>query len=365
MVKRLLVLEDGTVFEGTGFGADTYVSGELVLNSAMTGYQELITDQSYKGQILAFTFPVIGTTGINRDDYESIFPGCLAVVVHQLVSHPSNWRKQLSLDAYLKKHNIPGIQGIDTRKLAKIVTEHGSMKATVVNEGDAIEHILDQLRATVLPFDQVRQVSTKTPYAAPGFGKSIVLIDLGLRHSVLRQLIARGCNVTVVPYSIKLKELKDLQPDGIILSSGPGNPHHIDSICQVIAKIDPHIPIMGIGLGAELLALAHGGSLNNLKRPHRGLNIPVKEVATGKVEITSQNHQYNIERDTLPRDFLITHEELHDHSIEAFRHRYLPLIGVLYHIESSPGPRESLYFYDEFMDLIESKLDERREELWS
>lgn len=212
MVKRLLVLEDGTVFEGTGFGADTYVSGELVLNSAMTGYQELITDQSYKGQILAFTFPVIGTTGINRDDYESIFPGCLAVVVHQLASHPSNWRKQLSLDAYLKKHNIPGIQGVDTRKLAKIVTEHGSMKATVVNEGDAIEHILDQLRATVLPFDQVRQVSTKTPYAAPGFGKSIVLIDLGLRHSVLRQLIARGCNVTVVPYSVKLKELKDLQP---------------------------------------------------------------------------------------------------------------------------------------------------------
>ena len=250
MVKRLLVLEDGTVFEGTGFGADTYVSGELVLNSAMTGYQELITDQSYKGQILAFTFPVIGTTGINRDDYESIFPGCLAVVVNQLASHPSNWRKQLSLDAYLKKHNIPGIQGVDTRRLAKIVSKYGSMKATVVNEGDAIEHILDQLRATVLPFDQVRQVSTKTPYAAPGFGKSIVLIDLGLRHSVLRQLIARGCNVTVVPYSIKLKELKDLQPDGIILSSGPGNPHHIDSICQVIAKIDPHIPIMGIGLGA-------------------------------------------------------------------------------------------------------------------
>ena len=163
MVKRLLVLEDGTVFKGTGFGADTYVSGELVLNSAMTGYQELITDQSYKGQILAFTFPVIGTTGINRDDYESIFPGCLAVVVHQLASHPNNWRKQLSLDAYLNKHNIPGIQGIDTRKLAKIVTEHGSIKATVVNEGDAIEHILDQLRATVLPFDQVRQVSTKTP----------------------------------------------------------------------------------------------------------------------------------------------------------------------------------------------------------
>ena len=203
MVKRLLVLEDGTVFEGTGFGADTYVSGELVLNSAMTGYQELITDQSYKGQILAFTFPVIGTTGINRDDYESIFPGCLAVVVHQLASHPSNWRKQLSLDAYLKKHNIPGIQGVDTRKLAKIVTEHGSMKATVVNEGDAIEHILDQLRATVLPFDQVRQVSTKTPYAAPGFGKSIVLIDLGsvsythldvYKRQVESLVVSRSCD---------------------------------------------------------------------------------------------------------------------------------------------------------------------------
>ena len=284
------------------------------------------------------------------------------MVVHQLASHPSNWRKQLSLDAYLKKHNIPGIQGVDTRKLAKIVTEHGSIKATVVNEGDAIEHILDQLRATVLPKDQVRQVSTKTAYAVPGFGKSIALIDLGVKHSVLRQLSQRDCNVTVYPYDISYDELMEQQPDGVILSSGPGDPHQVKKLCRLIKKLNGQIPIWGMGLGAQLLAQAYGADLAPMEVGHFGLNIPVREIATGKIEITSQNHLYSIARDSLPHDLLVTHENVNDHSIEAFRHRYQPILGVQFQVDASPGTRENLYFYDEFLELIDAKIHESRRE---
>ena len=249
-MKRLLVLEDGTVFEGEAFGADLYVTGELVFTTAMTGYQELITDQAFSGQILSFTFPVIGATGINRDDSESITPTCLAVVVQHLVEMPSNWRQQMTLDEFLKRKKIPGIVGIDTRQVAKIVRKYGRMKATVINKGDSIEHILDQLRATVLPKDQVRQVSTKTAYAVPGFGKSIALIDLGVKHSVLRQLSQRDCNVTVYPYDISYDELMEQQPDGVILSSGPGDPHQVKKLCRLIQKTQWSNSDLGHGLGS-------------------------------------------------------------------------------------------------------------------
>lgn len=361
-MKRLLVLEDGTVFEGEAFGADLYVTGELVFTTAMTGFQELITDQAFSGQILSFTFPVIGAAGINRDDSESITPTCLAVVVQHLVEMPSNWRQQMTLDEFLKRKKIPGIVGIDTRQVAKIVRKYGRMKATVINKGDSIEHILDQLRATVLPKDQVRQVSTKTAYAVPGFGKSIALIDLGVKHSVLRQLSQRDCNVTVYPYDISYDELMEQQPDGVILSSGPGDPHQVKKLCRLIQKINGQIPIWGMGLGAQLLAQAYGAELAPMEVGHFGLNIPVREIATGKIEITSQNHLYSIARDSLPHDLLVTHENVNDHSIEAFRHRYQPILGVQFQVDASPGPRENLYFYDEFLELIDAKIHESRRE---
>lgn len=361
-MKRLLVLEDGTVFEGKAFGADLYVSGELVFSTAMTGYQELITDQAFSGQILSFTFPVIGAAGINRDDSESITPTCLAVVVQHLVEMPSNWRQQMTLDEFLKRKKIPGIMGIDTRQVAKIVRKHGRMKATVINKGDSIEHILDQLRATVLPKDQVRQVSTKTAYAVPGFGKSIALIDLGVKHSVLRQLSQRDCNVTVYPYDISYHELMEQQPDGVILSSGPGDPHQVKKLCHLIKKLNGQIPIWGMGLGAQVLAQAYGAELVPMEVGHFGLNIPVREIATGKIELTSQNHLYSISRNSLPHDLLITHENVNDHSIEAFRHRYQPILGVQFQVDASPGPRENLYFYDEFLEFIDAKLHESRRE---
>ena len=235
-------------------------------------------------------------------------------------------------------------------------------KATVINKGDSIEHILDQLRATVLPKDQVRQVSTKTAYAVPGFGKSIALIDLGVKHSVLRQLSQRDCNVTVYPYDISYDELMEQQPDGVILSSGPGDPHQVKKLCRLIQKINGQIPIWGMGLGAQVLAQAYGSELAPMEVGHFGLNIPVREIATGKIEMTSQNHLYSIARDSLPHDLLVTHENVNDHSIEAFRHRYQPILGVQFQVDASPGPRENLYFYDEFLELIDAKIHESRRE---
>lgn len=197
MAKRLLILEDGTIFEGQAFGADVDVTGEIVFNTGMTGYQESITDQSYNGQILTFTYPLVGNYGVNRDDYESIKPTTKGVVVSEASRRASNWRNQMTLDEFLKAKNIPGISGIDTRALTKIIRQHGTMKATLANPGDSIEHLQDQLRATVLPTNNIEQVSTKTAYPAPGVGKNIVLVDFGLKHSILREFSKRDCNVTI------------------------------------------------------------------------------------------------------------------------------------------------------------------------
>ena len=207
MTKRLLVLEDGTVFEGKAFGADIDVTGEIVFNTGMTGYQESITDQSYNGQILTFTYPLVGNYGINRDDYESIIPTCKGVVVFEEARRASNWRNQMTLDEFLKAKKIPGISGIDTRALTKIIRKHGTMRATLTHVGDSMDHVTDQLQATVLPTDNIKQVSTKTSYPAPGVGLSVVLVDFGLKHSILRELSKRNCNVTVVPYSTTAEEI--------------------------------------------------------------------------------------------------------------------------------------------------------------
>lgn len=244
MTKRLLILEDGTIFEGEPFGADIDVTGEIVFNTGMTGYQESITDQSYNGQILTFTYPLIGNYGINRDDYESISPTCKGVVVSEVSRLASNWRKQMTLDAFLKIKGIPGISGIDTRALTKIIRQHGTMKATMADDGDSIQHLKDQLRATVLPTNTIEQVSTKTAYPAPGIGKNIVLVDFGLKHSILREFSKRQCNITVVPFNITAEEVLQLNPDGLMLSNGPGNPEDLPEALDMIRGVQGKIPIL-------------------------------------------------------------------------------------------------------------------------
>ena len=251
MAKRLLILEDGTIFEGHAFGADVDVTGEIVFNTGMTGYQESITDQSYNGQILSFTYPLVGNYGVNRDDYESIKPTTKGVVVSEASRRASNWRNQMTLDEFLKAKNIPGISGIDTRALTKIIRQHGTMKATLASPGDSIEHLQDQLRATVLPTNNIEQVSTKTAYPAPGVGKNIVLVDFGLKHSILREFSKRDCNVTVVPHDITAEEILHLNPDGVMLSNGPGNPEDVPYALDMIRGIQGKIPIFGICMGHQ------------------------------------------------------------------------------------------------------------------
>lgn len=354
MAKRLLILEDGTVFEGEAFGADIDVTGELVFNTGMTGYQESITDQSYNGQILTFTYPLVGNYGVNRDDYESIYPTCKGVVVYEWARRASNWRNQMTLDEFLKAKKIPGISGIDTRALTKIIRQHGTMKATIANVGDELEHLQSQLKATVLPTDNIHQVSTKTAYPAPGVGKNIVLVDFGLKHSILRELAKRECNITVVPYTTTAEEILTLNPDGVMLSNGPGDPNDVREVLDMIRGIQGKIPLFGICMGHQLFAKANGAKTEKMKFGHRGFNHAVREIATGRVDFTSQNHGYAVVREDFPDDLMITHIEINDESIEGVRHRHYPAFSVQFHPDAAPGPHDASYLFDEFMDMIDA-----------
>ncbi|HEM5051479.1 TPA: glutamine-hydrolyzing carbamoyl-phosphate synthase small subunit [Streptococcus suis] len=354
MSKRRLILEDGTIFEGEAFGADIDVTGELVFSTGMTGYQESITDQSYNGQILTFTYPLVGNYGINRDDYESIKPTCKGVVVSEWARRASNWRSQMTLDEFLKAKKIPAISGIDTRALTKIIRQHGTMKATLANVGDSVEHLTDQLRATVLPTNNIQQVSTKTAYPAPGVGRSVVLVDFGLKHSILRELAKRDCNVTVVPYDTTAEEILALHPDGVMLSNGPGNPDDVPEALDMIRGILGKIPIFGICMGHQLFAKANGATTYKMKFGHRGFNHAVREIATGRVDFTSQNHGYAVAREDLPECLMITHEEINDKSVEGVRHKYYPGFSVQFHPDAAPGPHDASYLFDEFMELMDS-----------
>lgn len=354
MSKRLLILEDGTIFEGQAFGADIDVTGEIVFNTGMTGYQESITDQSYNGQILTFTYPLVGNYGINRDDYESISPTCKGVVVAEAARRASNWRNQMTLDEFLKAKKIPGISGVDTRALTKIIRQHGTMCATLANAGDSIEHLLDQLRATVLPTNNVEQVSTKTAYPAPGIGKNIVLVDFGLKHSILRELSKRNCNITVVPFDTKAEEILNLDPDGVMLSNGPGNPDDVPEALDMIRGILGKIPIFGICMGHQLFAKANGAETYKMKFGHRGFNHAVREIATGRVDFTSQNHGFAVSRENFPEELMITHEEINDQSIEGVRHRHFPAFSVQFHPDAAPGPHDAAYLFDEFLEMIDA-----------
>lgn len=354
MGKRLLILEDGTIFEGEAFGADIDVTGEIVFNTGMTGYQESITDQSYNGQILTFTYPLVGNYGINRDDYESISPTCKGVVVSEYARRASNWRNQMSFDDFLKSKNIPGISGIDTRALTKKIRHHGTMKATLADDGDSVEHLKDQLRATVLPSNNIEQVSTKTAYPAPGVGKTIVLVDFGLKHSILRELSKRKANVTVVPHDTSAEAILKLNPDGVMLSNGPGNPTDVPHALGMIRGIQGKIPIFGICMGHQLFALANGAETYKMRFGHRGFNHAVREIASGRIDFTSQNHGYAVKRDTLPSCLMVTHEEINDKSVEGVRHREYPAFSVQFHPDAAPGPHDTDYLFDDFLEMIDA-----------
>ena len=359
--KRYLVLEDGTYYTGFKLGADTLTQGEIVFNTAMTGYQETLSDPSYTGQIITFTYPLIGNYGINRDDFESLIPTLKGVVVKEACQAPSNFRAQKTLDDVLKEFDIPGISGVDTRSITKKIREHGVLKAAFVDDETEIETSIQNLKTIEFPRNEVPTVSTKTPYVSTGFDLRVVLVDFGKKQNIVRELNARGCEVTVVPYDTTAEEIIKMSPDGVMLSNGPGDPADVQVAVDMIKGIIGKIPFFGICLGHQLFALSQGATSFKMKFGHRGANHPVKDLSTGKIALTSQNHGYAIDADSIKEtDLEVTHIALNDGTIEGLRHKVEPAFSVQYHPEACPGPTDSNYLFDQFIELmLEQKKKER------
>ena len=357
MYNRQLVLEDGTVYKGYAFGADIESVGEVVFNTAMTGYQETLSDPSYNGQIVTFTYPLIGNYGINRDDFESMRPCIKGMIVKELCDMPSNFRNEKTLDEALKAFNIPGIYGIDTRSLTRKIRTKGVIKGCIVSIERNVKEVVAELNKTNLPTNQIEQVSSKSISPALGRGRRVVLVDLGMKIGIVRELTTRGCDVIVVPHNIKAEELLRLEPDGVMLTNGPGDPEDAKESIEMIREIIGKVPIFGICMGHQLISLACGAKTYKLKFGHRGANHPVKNLITGRVDITSQNHGYAVDIDSLKNtDLELTHIAINDRSCEGVRHKNYPVFSVQYHPEAAPGPHDSSYLFDEFIKNIDENI---------
>ncbi|WP_102026282.1 carbamoyl phosphate synthase small subunit [Salirhabdus sp. Marseille-P4669] len=353
MPKRQLILEDGTVFSGEGFGSERNTVGEVVFNTGMTGYQEVISDPSYCGQIVMMTYPLVGNYGINRDDFETVTPFIHGFIAKEVADAPSNFRSVETLDQFLKAHDIPGIRGIDTRKLTKRIRKRGTMKAIITSVEQSADEVVKELRATALPTDQVKQTSTSKPYVVPGRGHHIVMVDFGVKHGILRELTRRDCHVTVVPYHYSAEQILRLKPDGIMLTNGPGNPKDVPEAIEMIQQVIGKTPIFGICLGHQLLALACGADTEKLTFGHRGANHPVKDLQTGKTYLTSQNHSYAVNKASLEHTRLqLTQIALNDKTVEGVSHEEHPAFSVQYHPESSPGPEDTNFLFDAFLQMV-------------
>jgi len=370
-----LALENGTVFTGEAFGAPGEISGEVVFNTSLMGYQEILTDPSYAGQIVTMTYPLIGNYGVNEDDLESVKPQVSGFVVKEYFDFHSNFRATSSLGSWLEKHGIMGIQGIDTRMLTKLIRTVGAMRGVVSALDLNDESLVEKARSIhgMAGLDLTKQVTIQKPYTwnevdttpfalgsipgAVGNGKKpwkVVVYDYGVKRNILRRLALYGCSLTVVPSSYSAEEVLAMDPDGVFLSNGPGDPAAVRYAIRNISHLVGKKPIFGICLGHQLLALALGGKSFKLKFGHRGGNHPVKNLLTGAIEITSQNHGFAIDPDSLdPASIEITHLNLNDGTNEGLRHRQLPIFSVQYHPEASPGPHDSDYLFRRFIAMME------------
>lgn len=345
-MKAKLILENGVVFEGKAFGYLKECVGEVVFNTGMTGYQEVLTDPSYYGQIVTMTYPLIGNYGINLEDLESKEPKVRGFIVREKCQYPNNFRCELELETYLAQNKVLGLDGIDTRALTKILRNNGTMKGIIVLDNSNLEDVKDKLEA-FSNRDAVSIVSTNEKYEISGEGKKVAIIDFGIKQNIIRNFVKRGCNVTVFPYDVKAEEVLEINPDLVFLSNGPGDPEDMGEAVNEIKKIVGKKPIVGICLGHQLLALTLGGETKKLKFGHRGCNHPVKDLINNRVHITSQNHGYYVA--TLPENMEITHVSMNDGTVEGMKHKELPIFSVQFHPEACPGPKDSEYIFDEFM----------------
>jgi carbamoyl-phosphate synthase small subunit len=358
-MKKQLILEDGTIFIGEAFGSLKDSIGEVVFHTGMTGYQEILSDPSYCGQIVTLTYPLIGNYGINRDDFESIHPSIHGLIVKETANMPSNWRSNETLDDFLKSKDIPGLKGIDTRKLTKIIRKYGTLKGKFCSIETNSEQVISDLQTIHLPTNQVKQVSTTNAYPSPGRGYRVVLVDFGMKHGILRELNQRDCDVIVVPYNTNAEEILRLNPDGVMLSNGPGDPKDVPEAIDMINGILGKVPLFGICLGHQLFALACGANTEKMKFGHRGSNHPVRNVKTGKVAITSQNHGYTVQQESIAGTLLeVTHVALNDDTVEGLKHLHHHAFTVQYHPEASPGPEDANELFEDFMECI--KTDKRK-----
>lgn len=368
-MKAILALEDGVWFEGEGFGATGEIFGEVVFNTALTGYQEIITDTSYKGQIIVMTYPHIGNYGINSEDMEGSKPWIEGFVVKEVSPVVSNYRSDISLDEYLKKHGIPGIQGIDTRKLVKHIREGGAKKGVISTIETDPKKLIEKAKKSlsIEGMDLVKEVTCKEPYSFEetilkefSWGTysekkyNIVAVDSGIKLNILRKLNQHGFSVKIVPANTSAEEILALKPDGLFLSNGPGDPSAVQYLAQTVKELLGKLPIFGICLGHQIIGLALGGRTSKLKFGHHGGNHPVMDQKTERIEITSQNHGFVVDIESLPKDDIeMTHINLNDKTLEGLKHKKYPLFSVQYHPENSPGPHDSDYLFSRFFELID------------
>lgn len=363
--KAILVLEDGRAFRGASFGAEGESFGEIVFNTSMSGYQEILTDPSYAGQIVCMTYPLIGNYGVNEEDVESRRPWVEGFVVREASRVASNWRSSESLDSYLKRHKIVGIEKIDTRALVRHIRDKGAMRAAIstvdLDEKSLLEKVLASPEMADRELASAVTVEKSFDYPADAEEKfHVVAYDFGVKTNSLREFAKFGCKITVVPAETPATEVLAMKPDGIFLSNGPGDPSSMKAVVAEIQKLtEANVPMFGICLGHQILGQVFGGTTYKLKFGHRGGNQPIMDLTTGKVEIAAHNHGFAVEKESLPESIEVTHVNLNDQTVAGLQHKTLPIFSVQYHPESAPGPHDSEYLFRRFIELMEKSFEFR------